>query len=56
MARRLGGFGKNLKRNDEDLNWSSGDGDREDRAENGQIKLMAWRRMSQAEDLAHTHS
>lgn len=33
VARRLGGFGKVYKRDDEDLNWGGGTGDGEDRFE-----------------------
>lgn len=33
MARRLGGFGRVYKRDNEDLNWASGTGDGKDRFE-----------------------
>lgn len=52
-------LGKSL-RDDEDLNWSSGTGDGEDKFERclkGRIVvLLVCRRMGQGEGLAHIHS
>lgn len=59
VARRFGSLSKNLKRDDGDLTWGSGAGDRGDRFERyleGRVVRMVWRRMSQGESLAHIHS
>lgn len=56
VARRFGSLSKNLKRNDGDLSWESGAGDRFERYLEGRVVRMVWRRMSQGESVAHIHS